>query len=234
MPDDRNSTPMLSDRYRAAFQLASEVHAFQRRKGTQIPYLAHVMSVSALVMENGGDEDGAIAGLLHDAVEDAVDGEAMLTQIRSLFGERVADVVDHCSDTRAIPGRDKPEWKQRKEAYLRRLEQVGDGRTLLVSASDKLHNARAIVADLSVIGLAIFERFTSKDGADQIWYYQTLSDIYCRLLPGPLADSVRRVVERMTRDVMALGLVMRPGQVEWLTASTWPAADRRQDEDALS
>ena len=219
MPDDRNSTPMLSDDYNAAFQLASEVHAFQRRKGTQIPYLAHVMSVSALVMEYGGDEESAIAGLLHDAVEDADDGEAMLAQIRSRFGERVAAIVDECSDTRAIPGRPKPGWTERKEAYLRRLEKVDDDRTLLVSASDKLHNASAIVADLHLVGLAIFERFTTKDGADQIWYYQSLSDIYCRLLPGPLAEYVRTVVERMTRDVDALGLVMRPGQVEWLTRS---------------
>src|ERR1700694_1265530 len=81
LPDDRSATPMLSERYKAAFQLASEVHAHQRRKATRIPYLAHVMAVSALVMENGGDEDSAIAGLLHDAVEDSEDGEAMLEQI---------------------------------------------------------------------------------------------------------------------------------------------------------
>jgi len=214
MPDDRSATPMLSERYNAAFQLASEVHAHQRRKATQIPYLAHVMAVSALVMENGGDEDSAIAGLLHDAVEDADDGEAMLEQIRSRFGERVARIVDECSDTRAIPGRDKPAWKERKEAYLRGLV-TADPDTLRVSACDKLHNSRAIVADLNVVGLALFERFSSKDGADQIWYYQTLSDIYSRLLPGPLADSVRRVTARMTRDAAICGLALREGQMEW-------------------
>jgi hypothetical protein len=84
-----------------------------------------------------------------------------------------------------------------------------------VSACDKLHNSRAIVADLNVVGLALFERFSSKDGADQIWYYQTLSDIYGRLLPGPLADSVRRVTARMTRDAAICGLALREGQMEW-------------------
>jgi (p)ppGpp synthase/HD superfamily hydrolase len=219
MPDDRSATPMLSERYNAAFQLASEVHAHQRRKATQIPYLAHVMAVSALVMENGGDEDSAIAGLLHDAVEDSDDGEAMLEQIRSRFGERVARIVDECSDTRAIPGRDKPAWKERKEAYLRGLL-TADPDTLRVSACDKLHNSRAIVADLNVVGLALFERFSSKDGADQIWYYQTLSDIYSRLLPGPLADSVRRVTARMTRDAAICGLALREGQMEWAQSTS--------------
>jgi (p)ppGpp synthase/HD superfamily hydrolase len=210
-------TRLLSDRYNAAFELASEVHALQSRKGTQIPYLAHVMSVSALVMENGGDEDGAVAGLLHDAVEDSDDGDAMLAQIQREFGDRVARIVEECSDTSAVPGRDKPPWKERKEAYIHRLEKAGPD-TLRVSACDKLHNARAIVADLHLVGLPLFERFTSKDGADQIWYYQTLSDIYSRLLPGALADAVRAVAEQMTREAAALGLVMRPGQVEWLNS----------------
>jgi (p)ppGpp synthase/HD superfamily hydrolase len=212
-----HATRLLSDRYTAAFELASEVHARQSRKGTRIPYLAHVMSVSALVMENGGDEDSAIAGLLHDAVEDSDDGDAMLPQIQRQFGDLVARIVEECSDTSAVPGRDKPPWKERKEAYIRQLENAGPD-TLLVSACDKLHNSRAIVADLHLVGLPLFERFTSKDGADQIWYYQTLSDIYCRLLPGPLADAVRAVAEEMTRDSAALGLVMRPGQVEWLNS----------------
>ena len=216
MPEDRSPTRLLSDRYNAAFELASEVHAFQPRKGTRIPYLAHVMSVSALVMENGGDEDSAIAGLLHDAVEDSTDGDAMLAHLRWRFGDRVARIVEECSDTSAVPGRDKPPWKQRKETYLSHLEKAGPD-TLLVSACDKLHNSRAIVADLHLVGLAIFERFTSKDGADQIWYYQTLSDIYSRCLPGALADSVRTVAEEMTQTAAALALKMRPGQVKWLT-----------------
>jgi (p)ppGpp synthase/HD superfamily hydrolase len=216
MPDDRSPTRLLSDRYNAAFELASEVHAHQRRKGTQIPYLAHAMSVSALVMENGGDEDSAIAGLLHDAVEDSTDGDAMLAHLRWRFGDRVARIVEECSDTSAVPGRDKPAWKERKEKYLSHLEKAGTD-TLRVSACDKLHNSRAIVADLHLVGLPVFQRFTSKDGADQIWYYQTLSDIYSRLMPGPLADSVREVTEEMTRTAGALGLKMRRGQMEWLT-----------------
>jgi (p)ppGpp synthase/HD superfamily hydrolase len=216
MPDDRNPTRMLSDRYNAAFELAAEVHAFQHRKGTQIPYLAHVMSVSALVMENGGDEDSAIAGLLHDAVEDSTDGDAMLAHLRWRFGDRVARIVEECSDTSAVPGRDKPPWKERKETYLGHLEKAGAD-TLRVSACDKLHNSRAIVADLHLVGLPLFERFTSKDGADQIWYYQTLSDVHRRLMPGPLAESVRAVAEDMTRTAAALGLKMRRGQMEWLT-----------------
>src|SRR3984893_16755016 len=151
----RRKQVMLSPRYAEAVAYATDAHAGQVRKGTDIPYISHPIAVSSLVIEHGGDEDQAIAGLLHDVIEDC--GKTV-DEIAGLFGSRVAGIVEHCTD--GIPdetGR-KPPWRERKEAYLSRL---GDGNydTLLVSACDKLHNARAIEDDTVSIGPAVFDRF---------------------------------------------------------------------------
>jgi (p)ppGpp synthase/HD superfamily hydrolase len=210
-------TPALTIRYTAAFQLAFEVHAHHLRKSTTIPYLAHVMSVSALVLEAGGDEDCAIAGLLHDAVEDSQDGAAMLDRIRGQFGPRVADIVRACSDTVAVRGQDKEDWRYRKEKYLAHLA-TADADALLVSACDKLHNSRAIVADMREVGKSVFDRFSTKSGEDQLWYYQSLSDILSERIRHTLANDLREVVVEMTTLGAELGVATEP-QRQWITAA---------------
>jgi (p)ppGpp synthase/HD superfamily hydrolase len=180
--------PRLDD----AFALARELHAGQRRKGTEIPYLGHLMAVAALVIEDGGDEDEAIAALLHDAVEDQ-GGPPTLALIRERFGPRVAAIVAACSDTDETP---KPPWRARKEAYLAHLHapDLPDG-ALRVSLADKLHNARAILADLRA-GHDVFARFNAPR-RDQAWYYDALATAFARRAPGPMADELRRVVDEV-------------------------------------
>ena len=142
VPERIQTAPPLTGRFAAAFALAWAVHGTQLRKKTGIPYMAHVMSVCALALENGADEDVAIAALLHDAVEDSEDGEATHSVIEEQFGERVARIVMACSDAVAVPGKPKPDWRERKETYLRHLDDEADDDVLLVSACDKVHNAR--------------------------------------------------------------------------------------------
>lgn len=172
----------LSDRFDDALAYASRLHREQERKGSGIPYIAHLMSVSALVLENGGDEDQAIAGLLHDAAEDQ-GGEAQLAIIRERFGPVVAEIVADCTDAWVEP---KPPWRARKEAYLATLDRKAD-RSLLVSLADKTHNAEAILADKLAIGEAIFDRFTGKREGT-VWYYDQLAQFFHLRMPGQLAD----------------------------------------------
>jgi GTP pyrophosphokinase len=193
MPDN----PMLTERFQRAFALASEIHARQLRKSTRIPYVAHLMSVAALVLEHGGNEDAAISGLLHDAVEDSPDGAATEERIRAEFGDHVADTVLGCSDAVGVPGQGKPPWQARKEAYLRHLSDAENPDVLLVSACDKLHNARSIVADLRAHGPEMWLRFGESDPVKQLWYYQSLADRYPGRVPGALADEVTRTVDEM-------------------------------------
>ena len=188
-------SPLLTSRFRHAVDLAMDIHGHQVRKGTAIPYFAHLMSVSALVLEAGGDEDAAIAGLLHDAVEDGNDGAALLERLRCEFGVAVAEIVEGCTDSVAIPGQRKPDWRARKEAYLERLKDH-DETTLLVSACDKLHNARAIVADLRVIGDDLWSRF-SRGREDQLWYYRSLVRVFEEHLQHPVTAELRRTVDLM-------------------------------------
>lgn len=181
-----------------AFSLAAEWHATQKRKATSIRYISHLMSVSALVMEHGGDEVQAVAALLHDAVEDAdttEEAERRRAAIKDRFGERVAKIVDGCTDGIPDDAGKKPDWTQRKEAYLKHLAQT-DADTLLVSAADKLHNARAVLADQRMIGDAVFSRFNA--GRDKtLWYYEQLAEIFQTKLPGPLANELARTVAAM-------------------------------------
>ncbi|MFT8247374.1 HD domain-containing protein [Roseomonas sp. BN140053] len=171
------------DRLAAATTLAMTLHGGQVRKGTRIPYLAHLLAVSALVLEHGGDGDQAVAGLLHDVVEDC--GAEHADMILERFGPRVAGIVRDCTDADTTP---KPPWRGRKEAYLRHLETVSPD-TLLVSACDKLHNARAILGDLRCHGPAVFGRFTAGQ-AGTLWYYRALADVFARRLPGRLAQEL--------------------------------------------
>jgi (p)ppGpp synthase/HD superfamily hydrolase len=183
--------PKLGPRFEQALLLATRKHAGQRRKGTDIPYVSHLLSVAGLVLEAGGDEDLAIAALLHDVVEDC-GGAPMLQEIRSQFGERVAHVVDGCTDTDLTP---KPPWRQRKEDYLKHLR-TADADTCLVSAADKLHNARSILADYRQLGEPVWERFQGKrDGT--LWYYRALVDEFKRQKTNRLADQLERVVSEL-------------------------------------
>jgi len=168
----------LTDRFVSALQFAHDVHRSQIRKDTTIPYVSHLLSVAALVLESGGDEDLAIAGLLHDAVEDAeeISGEEMSVLIRSEFGDRVADVVDGCSDAKSSPGGTKLPWRSRKEAYLEHLRSASND-VLRVSIADKVHNARSIATDQDRFGAALWKRFSSSSEESR-WYYTSLRDIY--------------------------------------------------------
>lgn len=170
--------PFLTERFDNALKFAHKVHRLDHRKGTTIPYISHLIAVAGLVLESGGDEDLAIAGLLHDAVEDAKDisGEEMSDRIRSKFGDRVADIVDGCSDAKSSPGGSKPPWKSRKEAYIEHLKSTSND-VLRVSIADKVHNARSIATDQDRFGEKVWTRFTSTSEESR-WYYTSLRDIY--------------------------------------------------------
>ena len=178
----------LSSRYEAALVMATQLHASQKRKGTSIPYVSHLLAVSSLVLEHGGNENQAIAALLHDAVEDQ-GGLSTLDKIRDDFGDVVADIVDHCTDAYEDP---KPEWRIRKEEFVASIaEKPLDA--ALVSCADKLHNARAILNDLRSLGDELWGRFTGgKEGT--LWYYQALADAFDDTLGNSLSEELKRTV----------------------------------------
>jgi (p)ppGpp synthase/HD superfamily hydrolase len=186
----------LGPRFLRAFEFATEKHAGQTRKASTIPYIAHLMGVASLVLEFGGDEDLAIAALLHDVVEDC-GGAPMLKEVRQRFGNRVAKVVDGCTDANTIP---KPPWRERKERYIRHLKDA-DAETRVVSAADKLNNVRSILADYREVGEAIWERFNGgRDGT--LWYYGALLDEFRRRKPNRLIrefDLAVKELEEITR-----------------------------------
>ena len=186
-------TQKLGKRFEDAVLFATQKHANQRRKSTAIPYIAHLMSVAALVLEAGGDEDLAIAGLLHDVVEDC-GGEPMLEEVRQLFGTRVANIVDGCTDAYVVP---KPPWRQRKEDYLDHLR-TADKDIRLVSTADKLHNSRAIVADYIEDGEFVWERFQGgRDGT--LWYYHAVTEELGRVHRNRLTPMLERTVQELDR-----------------------------------
>ncbi len=195
MPES-TAAPPLTARFAGALTFAWQVHGRQSRKKTGIPYMAHVMAVCAIALEHGADEDVAIAALLHDAVEDSEDGAATRERIEAQFGPRVAGIVMACTDAIAVPGQPKPDWRLRKEAYLRHLADA-DEDALLVSACDKIHNAGSIVADLRAEGDSVWQRFTVKDPRMQLWYYASVKEILMRRLPGPLTARLGRIVDEL-------------------------------------
>lgn len=179
---------MLTDRFENALSLAARLHRTQTRKGSGIPYISHLMAVSALVIEYGGDEDQAIAGLLHDAVEDQ-GGQDTADMIRTTYGARVADIVLACSDS---VQQDKEDWQWRKDRYIASLATKGED-ALLVTSCDKLHNATAILTDLREHGPGVFDRFTAKR-TGTLWYYRQLADRLTEIRPGPLSDRLAETV----------------------------------------
>jgi len=166
----------LTQRFADAVVWASELHRDQLRKGTEIPYVAHLLGVASLVVEFGGTEDEAIAALLHDAVEDQ-GGASTRAEIANRFGEPVAVIVDGCTDDAPAKSEKKAPWKKRKVAYLKHVRAERNRSVLLVSLADKTYNAQAIVHDLNATGEAVWDRFNApKD--DVIWYYSTLVEAY--------------------------------------------------------
>ena len=175
------------DAFSTALVFAVRVHKDQRRKGTDIPYVAHILGVTALALEYGATEDEAIGALLHDAAEDG-GGEAMLAEIRAQFGEPVADIVLGCSDSLVEDPEDKLPWLERKENYLAHLENASQS-VCLVSAADKLHNVRSIIRDYREHGEEIWNRFQGqRDGT--LWYYETVAHTL-----------LRRYFTQLTRDL---------------------------------
>ena len=181
----------LGARFNEAFLFAAEKHATQTRKKTDVPYISHLMSVASLVLEAGGGEDEGVAALLHDVVEDC-GGHPVLEEIRHRFGDRVATIVEGCTDAYTIP---KPPWKQRKLDYLEVLRRA-DEDIRLVSAADKLHNVRSILADYRREGDSVWERFSGRrDGT--LWYYRAVLDVLRQGKANRLVDELERVVTEL-------------------------------------
>lgn len=188
--------PFLTWRFDAALQFASGLHHDQPRKGVPIPYIAHLMSVCALVLEAGGDEDQAISALLHDAVEDQ-GGKATLDTIRHLFGKRVANAVESCSDSTATDPTKKLPWRERKEMYLTHLQGAKED-AVLIAAADKLHNARAILSDYRELGEQLWLRFNAPKN-EQLWYYCALVETLRQTVaPTVLVGELEKVVKELT------------------------------------
>ena len=183
----------LGPRFEEALTYAARLHREQVRKGSGVPYLSHLLGVAGIALEHGASEDEAIAALLHDAVEDQ-GGAPTLAEIRRRFGDTVADIVAGCSDTDVVP---KPPWRPRKEAYVAHLASASPS-VRLVSAADKLHNARSILTDYRRLGEAVWSRFTGrKEGT--LWYYRAVVQAFRAYEPTPLVDELERAVEEMER-----------------------------------
>jgi (p)ppGpp synthase/HD superfamily hydrolase len=191
----------LSDRFDNALVFAHRIHRQQARKGTQIPYIAHVLGVAAIVMEYGGDENEAIAALLHDAIEDApadVGADDVRRAIGEQFGNAVLAIVEHCTDTDVQP---KPPWRERKAAYVASLEHAPDA-ALRVSAADKLHNVRALIREYRAVGDPLWLRFNPDAGQQgTLGYYRALVRVFTRRMPGALADDLERAVTELEQIV---------------------------------
>jgi (p)ppGpp synthase/HD superfamily hydrolase len=194
----QTSTPKLSERFDEALKFASKLHRTQTRKGGDIPYVGHLLSVASLVIEGGGTETQAIAGLLHDAVEDQ-GGPPTLAAIRERFGDDVATIVDQCSDTDVVP---KPPWKKRKQDYIDHLGYASEA-TILVSLGDKLDNARAILRDYRVHGPELWKRFSVHDPQEHLWYYRSLLAVYKNRNSTWLVAELERVLGELEDLVTA-------------------------------
>jgi (p)ppGpp synthase/HD superfamily hydrolase len=184
--------PDFSPRFDQALVYAHQLHARQTRKCTTIPYIGHLLAVTAIVIENGGTEDEAIAALLHDAIEDA-GGDPIRQEIRERFGEAVQEIVEGCTDTDQMP---KPPWRARKEDYIAHLGEASSS-VLRVSLADKIHNAGSILRDLRNEGDSVWSRFTGgREGT--LWYYRALVDAFrVRGQFKPLVDELDRVVSEI-------------------------------------
>lgn len=246
-----NPSVILTLRYAAAVVYASSLHENQVRKSTNIPYISHLFGVSSLILEAGGDEDMAIAGLLHDGPEDQ-GGKETLDHIREHFGDRVAHIVEGCTDSLTAKPEQKARWRKRKEEYIAHLEGADDD-TLTVSLADKLHNARAIVSDLRITGLKTWERFNNQTSPmDILWYYSQILKIgeeregnrflvtnlgeavqeMRRLTPPPAGATAAEIsryamsynaYERWFADIGTISAMLEPLQADYLKSGEVPA-----------
>jgi GTP pyrophosphokinase len=185
----------LTNRFEKAFLYAHELHAGQTRKGTTAPYIGHLMGVASIVLDDGGDEDEAIAALLHDAAEDH-GGRERLEDIRARFGDKVARIVEDCTDSWETP---KRPWVERKQAYAAHARHLS-APSLRVSAADKVHNTYAILRDLRSEGEKIWERFNAGPD-DVINYYESLVRSYRHAGGGRLVDELDRIVRGIQREM---------------------------------
>lgn len=183
----------LTNRFEQALVYASRLHRKQIRKGSNIPYISHLLSVTALVLEDGGDEDEAIAALLHDAVEDQ-GGQPTREVIFDMFGAKVVEIIDGCSDADTIP---KPPWQERKQQYIDNLRGASAS-IRKVSLADKLHNARSILRDLSQEGEETWGKF--KGGREgTLWYYQTLLQLFLETdADSFMVQELNRIIEQFS------------------------------------
>lgn len=181
----------MTSRFEQALVFAAQLHKDQRRKGSGVPYVSHLLAVAALVIEHGGDEDEAIAALLHDAIEDQ-GGPKAREEIRRRFGDRVTEIVDGCTDSETVP---KPPWKERKLAYIAHLAGASSS-VRLVSAADKLHNARSILIDYRGLGEEIWQRFQGRK-TGTLWYYRSVLDVLSHSGKTPLVEELDRVVREL-------------------------------------
>lgn len=182
---------MLSERFTDALTFATQLHATQTRKGSGVPYIAHLLAVASIALEHGANEDEAIAALLHDAIEDQ-GGAATREEIRHRFGNTVTEIVDGCTDADTTP---KPPWRPRKEAYIAHIP-TASASVRLVSAADKLHNARSILNDYRLMGDSVWNRFQGgKTGT--LWYYRSMLDAFRKAGSTPLIDELDRVVSEL-------------------------------------
>jgi len=199
-----NITPFLTSRFEDALVYAHQLHRAQTRKGNGngTPYISHLLSVTALTLENGADEDTAIAALLHDAIEDQ-GGEKTAREIETRFGKRVLTIVEGCTDTDQHP---KPPWRERKEQYLAHLAHERDPAILLVSICDKLHNLRSTLGDLRTHGNSVWERFRGGQHGS-LWYYRTLLETYQAIPIDAPPPSLVEELERVLIEVEKASLV---------------------------
>lgn len=191
----------MTPRFAEAFLFAERLHCTQVRKKTQVPTISHLMAVAALVLENGGDEDEAMAALLHDTAEDC-GGRPVLDEIRRRFGDSVASIVEGCSDTLESP---KPRWKPRKESYLEHLETAPEAH-LLVSLADKVHNARSLAFEYRRVGDDLWQRFSASQ-EQTMWYYESLLAIFRRRCP----EAHRLLVNELAKALRDLKAQVRRG-----------------------
>jgi (p)ppGpp synthase/HD superfamily hydrolase len=186
---------VLTDRFGDALRYAARAHAGQLRQADGRPYIGHLLRVAGLVIQEGGSEDEAIAALLHDAVEDQ-GGLARLQDVRTRYGDAVAEIVDECTDSYGDP---RPPWRRRKERYLAALQHGSPG-GLLVSLADKVDNVRTTLREHRIHGRALWSR-SGRRSRDVRWYYGALATRFDQLLPGPLAEELTRLVAELDREI---------------------------------
>lgn len=200
---------MLTPQFIGALAYAAIKHATQKRKGSEVPYLAHLLGVASIALERGATEAEAIAALLHDVIEDQ-GGREVAEELRAMFGAEVCRIVDGCTDADVSP---KPPWRARKEAYVHHVRTEADRSILLVSASDKLYNARSLCQDYRLVGEALWQKFSGgRDGS--LWYYRAMVDAFRAALPrvGVPDPRLEPLVDELDRTVTELeGLAARRG-----------------------